>query len=302
MLLSLCIPTYNRAKSLANCLNSIKIAQKFACNTEVEVCISDNASDDNTKEIVQRFQKDIKIKYLRNNENLGFARNAIKTVSSASGEFSWLIGDDDLITPNAFQKISKIIQDNYGVDYFFINSYHLNSNYLKKFETPFDTNNLELNSMMKISKFNKNKKVKFWEIINQEVSWDFLTGIYLSIFRTKKWVNSLKNIDKKKLSEIGVWSTFENTCLHPIIIANAFKNSDSYICSEPLSVNLIGEREWGDLYEFVEIIRIPELLDYYRSQGMPLIKYFLCKNYSLRNFSSYFIKILIGGKKKDEII
>ena len=59
-------------------------------------------------------------------------------------------------------KISKIIQDNYGVDYFFINSYHLNSNYLKKFETPFDTN-LELNSMMKISKFNKNKKVKFWK-------------------------------------------------------------------------------------------------------------------------------------------
>ena len=141
MLLSVCIPTYNRAKSLANCLNSIKIAQKFVCNTEVEVCISDNASDDNTKEIVQRFQKDIKIKYLRNNDNLGFARNAIKTVSSASGEFSWLIGDDDLITPNAFQKISKIIQDNYAVDYFFINSYHLNSNYLKKFETPFDTNN-----------------------------------------------------------------------------------------------------------------------------------------------------------------
>ena len=66
MLLSVCIPTYNRAKSLANCLNSIKIAQKFVCNTEVEVCISDNASDDNTKEIVQRFQKDIKIKYLRN--------------------------------------------------------------------------------------------------------------------------------------------------------------------------------------------------------------------------------------------
>ena len=64
------------------------------------------------------------------------------------------------------------------------------------------------------------------------------------------------------------------------------------------SVNLIGEREWGDLYEFVEIIRIPELLDYYKSQGMPVIKYFSCKNYSLRNFSSYFFKILIGGKKK----
>ncbi len=298
MLLSICIPTYNRATSLANCLNSIKIAQKFIDNIEVEVCISDNASDDNTEEVVKSFEKEIKIKYLKNYENLGFAKNAIKVVSAASGEFSWLIGDDDLIIPTAFQKISKLIQDNSEVDYFFINSYHLNSNYIKKFEMPFDTNNLKFDEMTKISNLNDNKKVKFWEIINQDVSWDFLIGIFLSVFRTKKWINSLSIIDINKIKDTGVWSTFENTCLHPIIIANAFKNSESYICSEPLSVNLIGEREWGDLYEFVEIIRIPELLDYYKSQGMPVIKYFSCKNYSLRNFSSYFFKILIGGKKK----
>ena len=30
---------------------------------------------------------------------------------------------------------------------------------------------------------------------------------------------------------------------------------------------------------------------------MPLTKYLLCKNYSLRNFANYFVKILIGGKK-----
>ena len=109
MLLSICIPTYNRATSLANCLNSIKIAQKFIDNIEVEVCISDNASDDNTEEVVKSFEKEIKIKYLKNYENLGFAKNAIKVVSAASGEFSWLIGDDDLIIPTAFQKISHEI-------------------------------------------------------------------------------------------------------------------------------------------------------------------------------------------------
>ena len=77
----------------------------------------------------------------------------------------------------------------------------------------------------------------------------------------------------------------------------AFKNSNAYICVEPQSINLIGEREWYSLYEFVEIVRIPELLDFYRSIGMPLTKYLLCKNYSLRNFFNFFTKIFLRGKK-----
>ena len=59
-----------------------------------------------------------------------------------------------------------------------------------------------------------------------------------------------------------------------------------------------GEREWGDLYEFIEIVRLPELLDFYRSEGMSLKRYLLCKNYALRNFSNYLIKIILGGEKK----
>ena len=68
-----------------------------------------------------------------------------------------------------------------------------------------------------------------------------------------------------------------------------FNKSNCYICSEPLSVNIIGYREWTNLYDFVEIVRIPELLDYYRSMGMGLSKYLYCKNYALRNFFKFFL-------------
>ena len=78
-------------------------------------------------------------------------------------------------------------------------------------------------------------------------------------------------------------------------MCSAFKDSPAFICAEPLSVNLEGEREWGDLYEFIEIVRLPELLDFYRSEGMSLKRYLLCKNYALRNFSNY----LIGFTYKD---
>ena len=47
----------------------------------------------------------------------------------------------------------------------------------------------------------------------------------------------------------------------------------------------------------VEIVRIPEALDYYRSKGLNLKKYLIAKNFALRNFFNYFVKIFINGKK-----
>ena len=297
MILSICIPTYNRINQLDNCLNSILISKKNVDDFNFEICISDNNSEKNTEEIIQKYNKELKIKFNRNEKNFGFAINAIKTVSMAQGEFSWMIGDDDLILPKTLLKLKNLLQNNSDNDYFFINSYHLNSIYLGQFSSPFDTNNLNFENMKKISPLKISRSAPFWEVIDPKVSWDFLIGIYLSIFKTEKWLKSIDVIDQEKIKDTGVWSNFDNTCLHPIVIANAFKNSKAYICAEPLSVNLLGEREWKSMYEFVECIRIPELLDYYRTQGLNLKSYLYCKNYALRNFSNYMFKIIIGGEK-----
>ena len=297
MILSICIPTYNRINQLDNCLNSILISKKNVDDFNFEICISDNNSEKNTEEIIQKYNKELKIKFNRNKKNFGFAINAIKTVSMAQGEFSWMIGDDDLILPQTLLKLKNLLQNNSDNDYFFINSYHLNSIYLGQFSSPFDTNNLNFENMKKMSPLKISRSAPFWEVIDPKVSWDFLIGIYLSIFRTEKWLKSIDVIDQEKIKDTGVWSNFDNTCLHPIVIANAFKNSKAYICAEPLSVNLLGEREWKSMYEFVECIRIPELLDYYRTQGLNLKSYLYCKNFALRNFSNYMFKIIIGGEK-----
>ena len=54
--LSICIPTYNRLDCLENCLESIKVA-KNNFNFNFEVCISDNNSNGNAKEIVDKYSK-----------------------------------------------------------------------------------------------------------------------------------------------------------------------------------------------------------------------------------------------------
>ena len=87
MLLSICIPTYNRVENLDDCLNSIKISYINYKKLNFEVCISDNGSVENPEPIIEKYKKLFKVKFNRNKKNLGFALNAIKTVDMAEGEY-----------------------------------------------------------------------------------------------------------------------------------------------------------------------------------------------------------------------
>jgi len=296
-ILSICIPSFNRLDCLENCLESILISSKNVNDFEFEVSVSDNFSDEDPIEVINKYNKQFKIIYNRNKKNLGFALNAIKSIKISTGKYAWLIGNDDLILPNTLRDLKNIFKNNSDTEYFFINSYYLSSKYLEIFSHPFYTDQLKNIKMTRLSKSNKNKVVNFWEIIDPKVSWEFLIGIFLSIFNREMWLDGLKCIDQKDIEDTNIWSNFDNTCLNAKVISTAFKNKKSYICSDPLSINLIGEREWVSLYEFIEIVRIPELIDYYRSQGMGFGKYIYCKNYALRNFFNFFVKIIINGDK-----
>src|SRR5438128_1806612 len=102
-LLSICIPTFNRADCLKQCLESI--VSQFAdpaIKDKVEVVVSDNASTDNTEAVVKQFlDRFSNIHYRKNPENLGFDRNALALVEKARGEFVWFLGDDDALFPDS---------------------------------------------------------------------------------------------------------------------------------------------------------------------------------------------------------
>lgn len=292
MLISICIPTYNRPKSLINCLNSLAVQT----NKNFEVCISDNCSDANIKKLIQPFKKKLIIRFNRNNKNLGFALNLLKVSKMSKSEFIWFLGDDDLLVNNAIAKLTNLIKKNKDSDFFWINSYYLNFEYLNKFPYPFHTKNLPL-KMKRHSPQKKNRKLKFYDLIDPKISFDFLLGIFVCVFRSKKWHENLHVIDKKLIKDKRTWSNFENTCFFIKVFCSAFSRSDAFLCAKPLTVSLHGIREWGDLYPMVEIVRIPEALDYYRSKGLKFSKYFIAKNFALRNFFNYFIKILLNGEK-----
>lgn len=119
-LLSICIPTYNRADLLKNCVESIVTNYDF--DEEVEVVISDNASDDNTLEVCEMFtSKYPNVKYYRNDHNIGGEANFIKVLELASGQFIKLYNDYNLLTKGGLHQFKEIIksqQKSHGLIYF----------------------------------------------------------------------------------------------------------------------------------------------------------------------------------------
>lgn len=91
ILVSICIPTYNRSAVLKDTLE--RITSDPAFNDEVELIISDNNSTDNTREVVQTFAKVFSnVHYHRNEVNI-FDRNFQKVLSYAKGDYLKLQND-----------------------------------------------------------------------------------------------------------------------------------------------------------------------------------------------------------------
>jgi len=91
-LVSICIPTFNRAEALTLCLGDL-ITNK---QSDIEIVVSDNGSTDNTESVMKQFQ-DEGIRYFRNEKNLGFDLNLIKTVEHARGEYVFFLSDEDYV-------------------------------------------------------------------------------------------------------------------------------------------------------------------------------------------------------------
>lgn len=294
MKISICIPTYNRSKHLQNCLHSIFSNQSIS-EIEFEVCVSDNCSTDNTEEVVQAISKKYPIKYNRNPSNLGIPRNFLKVVSMAEGEFVWLIGDDDLLLPNALEQLNGLINRYKDVDFFFINSYHLYADYVFSFPQPFDLANLP-QKMIPFSSWEISKELKFFELIDYRISFDFLAGMYLSVFRRENWILNVDALDKNAINDKRTFSHFDNTYPHVKIFSRAFAKSNAYLHAQPLSICLSGAREWVAMGTFVHSVRLVEVLEEYRKNGMPLWQFIKNKNYTLNRFLPHFFLMLYHKK------
>jgi len=115
-LLTIAIPTYNRASYLDKCLSHI-CGQLRKGEPRVEILISDNNSTDNTPDIADRYISDgFAVNYIRNAENIGSDRNFLQCFGRANGRYVLILGDDDILLDGSVEKILDILEgDEYGI-------------------------------------------------------------------------------------------------------------------------------------------------------------------------------------------
>jgi glycosyltransferase involved in cell wall biosynthesis len=100
---SIAIPTLNRANYLRLALRSA-LAQTHG---EIEVVVSNNASTDNTVEVLTEFSSDSRLRVLTQLETLSMAENWNACVAAATGDFFLLLSDDDILLPEAISCLLK---------------------------------------------------------------------------------------------------------------------------------------------------------------------------------------------------
>lgn len=104
ILLSICIPTYNRADTLEQSLKHL--VENSEIDDRVEIIVSDNCSTDNTKEVVSRFPR---VKYYCNETNIK-DYNFSKALSYGNGLYLKLLNDTTYFSEGAISKMLLMIE------------------------------------------------------------------------------------------------------------------------------------------------------------------------------------------------
>jgi len=127
--ITVAIPTYNRVKYLPQAVQSV-LDQTFK---DFELLIVDNASTDETADIVRSF-KDKRIVYHQNEQNIGMINNWNRCIDFSKGKYLIILGDDDKLYPNFLEESYKThkLYPNLGFSFSHCNKVDVNGLYLNR--------------------------------------------------------------------------------------------------------------------------------------------------------------------------
>lgn len=118
LLLTIAIPTYNRCTYLKDNLD-VLLPQCTKFEGIVKIVVSDNASSDGTQELLSSYINMYSklVHYNRNETNIGLQGNFEKAVDLSVSKYVFLMGDDDILSPNFIDIIMPYInsRQEYGI-------------------------------------------------------------------------------------------------------------------------------------------------------------------------------------------
>jgi abequosyltransferase len=226
IILSICIPTYNRASFLDRSLFYIT-SQISSVENLIEIIILDNDSSDDTLLIVKKYvEKGFPISYIKNDYNLGPDINVDKCYQIANGKYVLALGDDDIIVLNSLKKLINLIENtDYGVIH--LASKPIESNIIYDFEK--DSLNFKIYS----------NHDKFFEKIGYGI-----TFISANIVNRKFYNNKLtshylgSSLPQVPFILISILKCNKNLLIQDIILRAQVDNTGGYNLLKVFGINL----------------------------------------------------------------
>lgn len=259
-LLSIGIPTFNRATRLRVALEAL-LPQTKSCNEQVEVLVSDNASTDDTALVIEDFSRKFSIRSSRNQNNLGPVSNMIHLATKmACGEYVWILGDDDLVAPDAVQRVLDTIRAHQNLDVFYLNFRvarypthwpdHAYGGYSGPYESTANTDQ-SLHVQPR------------WEELVRPENW-MATQVYCHVVRKKMWDEYWSDRVPGPTYSHARW-----TWPHSFMIAESMVGKNCIYVGDPVLTVFEGGQSWKNETARVVLLRIPELLAFYSHIGVP---------------------------------
>ncbi len=137
ILLSICVPSYNRSKEICRLVDSIDLEE----NIELVVC--DDGSTDNTKEVLDKYIDKIPITYSYQ-ENMGRGFALKKAIEMSKGKYVIVMDSDDYFLPNTLSIICYIISKELYKSYVFGIKLYKDKKYINRVPPDVETNYISL--------------------------------------------------------------------------------------------------------------------------------------------------------------
>ena len=230
ILLSICIPTYNRGH---RALENIRHLINSSYDTEIEFVVSNNGSTENVEEYNQiKKINDSRISYYEFDNNQGVLKNICKVLDVAKGKFALLLSDEDLIDLSSLPVYLKLLRNNLNLGFVLCGTTITYQNLKEKYIKAGDN--------------------AFLEIF---MACNYITGM---IYNTEK-------LHQYNLIENTIKNSNNLFCaLYPHMWMNAFMSIDAdiYICPTILCIEGVSERQENNLDYLQEKCEIEGMLKY----------------------------------------
>lgn len=197
-LISICIPSFNRDKEIYKSVK--KILECYTNSKEIEICVSDNCSTDNTAILLNEFKQYSNFSFNRNSQNMKFDYNLLKVAKMANGEYVLFLGDDDELQTEYLNEIISILKLKVGIEAIFSN-YSIQTSNRAIFKSVYKIENNIYNS-------NMNKILELGHFIT------FMSSIII----------------KRKLIDFREVKKYEGyKFMHIAIVLNSLRNSNNIL-------------------------------------------------------------------------